>query len=266
MQPCCAPAAALGLALFALLWSRTAGAEPAVHGADRPQPQRKPSSWHLSAEVATDLPVSVGGRVALQLPYRFRLSSSVGYVPGIYVDAINSIARSFDGYSDAVAELIESSLNSSFVWRTHVGFQPIPRRGFYVDAGYGFVRLSGNATAQQVIDVCNCIDTSNVQVDGRRYDATAVLAGRTYAIDSTLHMLDVELGWQWLAWQRVTFRLGLGAALTIGATTSIEPNQPPLYPQVSRHFTEQAADYLDHVYTSYVFTPTVSFAAGYRFF
>src|SRR6266545_1250172 len=47
--------------------------------------------WHLSLGAGTDFPVAVGGRVELEAPFRLHLSTSLGFIPGLYVDAINSV-------------------------------------------------------------------------------------------------------------------------------------------------------------------------------
>ena len=64
----------------------------------------------------------------------------------------------------------------------------------------------------------------------------------------------------------MTIRVGIGCALTVGAQTSIKPNFLPAAANFQKQFTDAAASYLDSTYTSYVFTPTVTVALGWRFF
>ncbi len=83
---------------------------------------------------------------------------------------------------------------------------------------------------------------------------------------STLHMINIDLGWEFVFWERFILRLAIGAALTVGAHTEVTPNYTPRTPRLVGEFTELAGDYLDGLYRSYVFTPTISVGLGYRFF
>ena len=86
-----------------------------------------------------------------------------------------------------------------------------------------------------------------------------------YDIDSTLHMLDVELGWEWHNWHPVVIRTAIGLAWTLGAKTAISPKKTPKYPQFTDALARYGEDYLDDLYTTYVISPTVSLGVGYEF-
>jgi hypothetical protein len=215
----------------------------------------EPSDWHLRAEAGTDFPVHVGGCVGAEFPYRLRLSTSVGYLPGPYVDAINGVVVGLGGYDQATADLVRSALQSSLVWRTHVGWRPFPKAGFYADVGYGYVSLGGGASAAELISV----------VTGVKMPAADPTAGKSFDIHSSLHMLDVELGWGFLIADRITVRPALGGAFTLGSSTKITPAYQPRMPQIVSAFARESEAYLDDIYTSYVFTPVVSLWAGYAF-
>ena len=89
-----------------------------------------------------------------------------------------------------------------------------------------------------------------------------------YTVDSTLHMIDVELGWRWTFLKTWMIRVGLGFAATVYADTAVTPDFAPI-PIVANavyKFAHAAEAYLDQVYTSYVFTPTLSIGLGFRFF
>ncbi len=216
----------------------------------------EPSRFHLDADLTTDFPVAIGGRVGLELPYRLRLSTSLGYLPSPYVEAINGFLVAIKAFDDATSALVKSALKSSLVWRTHVGIRPFARHGFVIDAGYGLVTLGGSATASELL----AATTGQAPPEGDPGSS------RNFSLGSTLHMLDVEFGWEWLILERLHLRAALGGAFTVGSSTSIEPDYRPRAPQATKIYTTASEAYLDNIYTSYVFTPVISVGVGYRFF
>ncbi len=223
-----------------------------------PAPLRAASEdWHLQAEVVTDVPVDIGGRIALEFPGRARLSVGLGGLPGGYVSLVNAIVVAAGGYGESTAELIHDSLQRSLVLRVHFGWQPWPEYGFYFEGGYGMLSL-GAATSQE--DVLT-------RVTGVKSPLIEELsAGRNYGIESRVHMIDVELGWQWVFVKRVVLRLALGMAGTVGAETSISPRFKVTTDDSTHQYCDRAAHELNAIYRNYVFTPVVSVGLGYRFF
>ena len=214
------------------------------------------SPWHLQLEALTDVPMDVGGRVVVEGPLRLRLSTSLGVMPGPYVDVINDFAVALGGYNQQTAQLIQSSLSSSLVWRTHLGWRPFPRAGFVFDVGYGLVALGGGVNAADAI----------AAVAGKAI--TSAPSAAEYNVASTLQMIDADLGWEWrLFGDRLVIEAGLGFSATLGASTSATPTTTTAHgQQVRDDFGDAAAKYLDGLYTSYVYTPVATVAAGYRFF
>ncbi len=215
----------------------------------------QPSAWQLSVEVNTDFPLSVGGRLGAELPGRLRLSTTVGYLPPPYLRAINSAAVELGTYDAPVADLIEATLRQGLVWRTHVGWRPVASAGFFVDAGYGLLALRGDASPEEVL----------VALTGIAPPEEEGALDRRYEVHSTLHMVDVELGWRWVAETGVTARLGIGAGLTFAASSTVEPRFEPTRPALTGLFTGLAERYLDTTYERYVHFPTVSLSVGYAF-
>ncbi len=222
-----------------------------------PARAQSPSPWHLQLEALTDVPLDVGGRVVVEGPLRLRLSTSLGVLPGPYVDIINDFAVALGGYNQQTAALIQSSLSSSLVWRTHLGWRPFPRAGFVFDVGYGLVALGGGVNAADAI----------AAVLGKNA-TTAAPTAADYNVASTLQMIDADLGWEWtLFGDRLVIEAGLGFSATLGASTSATPTTTTAHGQQARDdFGDAAAHYLDGLYTSYVYTPVATVAAGYRFF
>jgi hypothetical protein len=212
----------------------------------------------LRLEATTDFPAAVGGRVAAELPLRIRASTSLGALPGGYVDVINAVVVAAGGYNDATADLIRAALRNSLIWRLQAGWRPLAARGLYFDLGYSLVTLGGGATGDQIVAAA-----IGQQPAGSK-------SGRPYDLASTLHMLVVEIGWEWsLLRDRLALRAAIGGAFTVGAKTRVEPAFTPASPADARAvaaFGAFAASYLDSTYRSYVHTPVITVGAGYRFF
>jgi hypothetical protein len=232
---------ALALTLGAALLSTPTYAEPPA------------DDLRLGVEALTDFPISLGGKVWTELPHGFRLSASLGYMPPFYVDAINGILVGANVYSQSEGDLVRQALQSSLVVRLHAGMRPFSAHGFYFEVGYGLVSLGGGASTGQVI----------AAVTGRSAPSDPS-TGQGYQVESHLHMLDAELGWQWFLGGDVTLRAALGFAGTLGASTTIKPNFQPRAPAAQDAFTTYGANYLDDLYTSYVFSPVFTLALGFR--
>jgi len=160
-------------------------------------------------------------------------------------------------YGEGEAELIRTALQTSLVWRTHLGWRPFPREGFTVMAGYGLVTLGGGASAQELI----------AGITGAMIPPGSASAMLSYRVRSTLHMVDVELGWEWTFLRdRLVVHAALGFAGTVASQTRITPDYTPRAPQVTASFAAAGERYLDGLYQSYVFTPVLSVGVGYRFF
>lgn len=218
-------------------------------------PRAEARSWHLTAEAATDFPVSLGGRLLLEMPGRIRLSTALGYLPQAYVDAVDAIVVHAGGHDEAQGDLIRSAIGSSLVWRTHLGWRPFPRHGFYFEVGYGLVALGGNGSSEALIAMAT----------GQPPPAGEVV--RDYSVRTMMHMIDAEMGWEWQVLRRhLSFRLALGFTATLTASSRIKTSFRPLNPAAVDLFTRMAEIYLDRTLETYVMTPVVTFGIGYRFF
>jgi hypothetical protein len=51
---------------------------------------------------------------------------------------------------------------------------------------------------------------------------------------------------------------------TVAASSTITPDYMPKDPASTAMYTSEAAAYLDHIYTKYVYSPTIVVAVGYR--
>jgi hypothetical protein len=235
--------------LLLLLVGLLAGAEAAAGE------QRGRHGWDITVEANTDFPLSLGGRLGVESPWRLRLSTSLGYLPPAYLRLANDVAVGMGAYERRVADLIEDSLKNSLVWRTHVGWRPFPGAGFYVEGGYGMVALGGESNPEEVL----------VSLTDLTPPAGEEVLNRVYRVRSVLHMLDVELGWRWGLGSGWTARTALGAAFTLDSNSHVEPQFEPSNPVLVSLFSRLAEGYLDRTFEKYVKLPVVSFSIGYAF-
>jgi hypothetical protein len=224
------------------------------------------SGWHVGVEAVTEIPVQVGARVAVEAPYRIRIDSSVGFFPPVYLDLMNDILSAAPQYNEDVATLVKIALDSSIVWRTHVGWRPFSGAGFYFTAGYGLITFGGDAGAEELLIAATelqLIDSSKPAPE-----EGSLPEKRGYDIVSMLHMIDAEVGWEFLIAERLTLRAAVGGAFTLAASTDISPRfdvRRPVARATIDEFTSQSGAALNDLYTTFVHTPVVSLSLGYRF-
>ena len=102
-------------------------------------------------------------------------------------------------------------------------------------------------------------------VTGQTVPESSGSGAKNYDIGSSLHMLDVELGWEWTLFKHLFVRTALGGAFTLGSSTTITPQFTPRAPRISEAFAKIGEAYLNDTYRSYVFTPVASLWVGYAF-
>ena len=81
-------------------------------------------------------------------------------------------------------------------------------QNFYAEVGYGFVGLGGGVSGQDLIVLVTDFqgDPDALGRRGRALD---------YSVESSLHMLDLEVGWEWFDFDPWVFRTGIGLAWTL---------------------------------------------------
>jgi outer membrane biosynthesis protein TonB len=207
-----------------------------------------PSTWHLALGVDTDAPLDVAGRFSLETPGRIRLSTALGTTPQAYASAVDGILRAVNAYDAGTSALFRAGFGKSLVWRTHAGIRPFANHGFYADAGYALVKLSGDTTASAVASAAG-----EGAVAGYVGDAS-------YQLGTTLQMVDAEIGWEFPLVQGFRLRTAIGGAFTLASSTTITA------PTADNSLTARASQDVDHAFQTYGFLPVVTVGLDYRFF
>lgn len=213
------------------------------------------ASYHLDLTLHTDLPVQIGGRLTAEFPYRLRLSTSLGVMPSPYIKLVNAIVVSAGGYTQDTADALVATLANSLVWRTHLGWRPW--RGLYVEIGYGVTFLGGGVTGETILALTT----------GTKPPQGSGAASRNYDARLTLHMLDVEIGYELFFFKRrLALRFSLGYAGVMGANTSVKRKFDVQNPVAWNLFTDAMSHAITDAVKTYFHTVTISVGLGYRFF
>lgn len=211
---------------------------------------------HVGVEAVTDVPVNVGARAWVELPYGIRISTGLGVMPSAYVDLINLILVDAGAYSQETGDVIGAAIENALLWRTHVGWRH-GDSGFYVEGGYALATLGGGLTGEEVLRAVTGVD--------RPAEATEAIG---FTAGAMVHMIDAEIGWVDRVWEGLTVRVALGFAGTVAADAVVEPDRAPRGP-VARAYVDElsaaGATYIESQLTSYVFTPTITVALGWQF-
>jgi hypothetical protein len=158
------------------------------------------------------------------------------------------------GYDENTAQVVSAALDPSFVWRIQAGWRPLPDWGWTIDAGYGLVTLGGDVSGAELLGL----------VLGTTPPMQA--SNRNFLVDSTLHLILIDTGYQWQFFDAWSVRAGLGFAGTLASSTTVQLEGDVRLPGAVGTFETETEEYLDDLYTSYVFTPVVTLTTGYRFF
>lgn len=201
--------------------------------------------------VGADAPLEVTAGLELALPF-IHIGTSIGELPRTVEREVNSELVAHGAYAASLGDLVIASMQRVILWRGYVALQPWPHHGLLATAGAGITWVHGNATVPQVADAIHMTIPDGVPVDNVHFDIT-----------SRIHLVDLELGWEWHVHRHALLRLGLGAALATSA-----PSHAALQPAIADPrlvpYAERAASTLDHALTTYVKLPLISVLVGYE--
>lgn len=215
--------------------------------------------WHLDLEAATNMPIDMGGRLTLEVPGGFQLGTSLGSMPFFFTDAINAVAVGAKLYDQSTALILKTSLQNSLSWRLHLSWRPHPKSGFYMGMSYGLLVLNGKLAGTSIADA---VDTGSL---------STLVRSLSFNINSTLHMLSGEIGYQFHFFRDLmSLRLAVGFTGTIAASTKIQSavssSTSAQIRTAVQNASNTAAASFDTMYKSYVLSPVVTIATGFRFF
>jgi hypothetical protein len=203
--------------------------------------------------VGTAFPLDVGGAVTVETPHRILLSVGAGWMPTPYADSIDDTLRAFGAYDSDVSALIRAGLKNSFVLQPSIGWRPLSRHGLEILAGYTLITLGGSLSGRQAIEA----------VTGRTFPNDA---GAQIPLHSTLHNVHLIIDWRWLLRGHWVFRAGVELVHCISSSSGIDvTSRLPRGQEAIAEINAAIDQYLDGIYTTYVYSPVVAVSAAYRF-
>lgn len=223
---------------------------PAVCSAD--------PAWHFVASVTTEAPLAASLRGDLELPGRLRVATSYGMMPSSYVSVVNRLlSLAGGGNMQSSPGLLGMTVDEGTAFRLHGGWRPSSTAGFLMMVGYGRVNLYGSGSARALVEGAT----------GMTPPAGTPESTGTYQIQSTLHMFEAEVGWEWLMFgDRLALRIAGGVSGTVDSRTSIQPQWTSRSPATTAQVVDAAEARVDRTLQSYAITPVFSIGLGYRIF
>lgn len=219
----------------------------------------KPRNWAIDLGVATEIPISVGGLVTVELPYRLLLQLGVGVLPTAYSDAIDGFLTRAGAYDAVVSSVFRGSLGNSLVVRASGGVRPFPRHGFEMFGGYTLMTMGGSVATS---DIINAI----LLESGSALQAPAGL-GPAIPLSTTLHNVHASIGWRWLlADDHLVVRASLSYLQTLHSEVSIKvPESAGDLVQYEALANRQVNAFLNPYFAKYGKVPTLGLSAAFRF-
>lgn len=227
-------------------WAEPGG--PRSVGVDAQVEADAPASRvRLQIEAATELPLFVGARTQLVLPFGLHLGAGLGALPDGLLDVTAGVASRVGGLDDASAGLVQQALSDGWMTKVYAGWSP-NSGAFYLQVGYGYLGLEGSLTSAQL-----------ASLDGLQ--AVAAFPG-TATLSTGVHALEGELGFRWAIDDvRVRLSVGLTAALASNTTFQIEAANLPA--TEATRLGELAAGAVDGGVERFGYLPTVGLGIGY---
>jgi hypothetical protein len=216
-------------------------------------PGARAAPFALDVGLGTTFPLHVGGSATLEAPHRLLVSVGAGWMPSPYADSIDYTLRTFGAYDSDVSALIRAGLKNSFVLQPSIGWRPSPRHGLEILAGYTLVTLGGSLSGRQAIET----------VTGRTFPNDA---GAQIPLHSTLHNVHLIVDWRWLLRDHWVLRAGLELVHCVASSSGIDAtSRLPRGQEAIGQINTAIDQYLDGIYTTYVYSPAATATAAYRF-
>jgi hypothetical protein len=226
-------------------------------GADARADEGRPVLVDVSA--GTYFPVSFTAEGNVELPYRILLRADLGWMPSPYSNTIVDVISDLGAINSFEQDLLKLAIQNSLVGRLAAGWRPFPKLGFEALLGYTLVTIGGGVSGTDVI-------AAYLQSKGST-DMVPPNARHDVPISTTLHDLDVTLGWRFLFLDdHLVLRATLGYMQCFTSSTGIQVSSPrPAEQAAAAKINSEIQGFLNPYYTTYVKIPVVGVTAGYRF-
>ncbi len=215
-------------------------------GSPSSDPRRAAPDVALDLTATVRTPISIGIDATLTLPYGIMFTAHGGMTPDGFVELLNEIVLSLDGYGQDTAALVRRTGGGAFVLGLEAGLRPFREWGFEAHVGYTAIFASTR------IDRASFAAATG-QVLPPVVDSVGVSA--------TLHALTLRVGWREVLFDHLVVAGSIGWAHTVAADASLDvPGAMRERMQIDRYEASIAS-----AITRWGFTPEVRVTLGYRF-
>jgi len=218
-----------------------------------------PRDWAVDLGVGTELPISVGGLLTVEVPHRWLLQLGLGVMPRAYADAIDSVLTQAGAYDAVVSNVVRNSLGNSLVLRVSGGIRPFANHGFELMGGYTLMTMGGSVAATDVVNAA-------LLESGSSFQAPETL-GAGVPLSATLHNIHASIGWRWLlADDHLVLRASLSYIQTLDSRVTVKmPESAPELAHYEALINDQLNTFLGPYFSKYAKAPTLGLSAAFRF-
>lgn len=212
---------------------------------------------------AAQFPVAAGFQGAIELPGRLQLYAGGGVVPSQFQSAVNRAFVSMDAYDPRIGDFVMQHIGDTRVLRAGGGWRPFAHHGFFFQAGYTQLRVTGSVDGQELIS--GFTEASGSSTTAAQTAFLSQLSLPSVSLTSTLHMAEAQAGWEW-SLDSFFLRASVGGAMTFSASSELsfvyeDGTKSDLGP-----LGKLAEGYLNSALVKYARTPFVGLQLGYRVF
>ena len=216
---------------------------------DPVQPRGATASHDFALDLLADatLPLSLGARVALEVPGHFLFYVTAGAVAAPFVDAILDVGTGWGAFSDRDAQVCRTLLGGATLFEAGLGLRPAGTPGIEISVGYVLL-WSHRTVSPEELGLPTLASTTSVPALG---------------LDLAIDAIHVELAWQTQLLDIVTLRISAGWLHAFEHQVSLVAEQPS--PDVAATLDTMEARLALEVGRR-AFGPTVGLALGFRLF
>lgn len=219
------------------------------------QPTHEPWAprWRFTPIIGTDAGIDLAAGLQVETPFRLRLTSTVGWMPGGYAWFFKKYIEGVYDVPDPVGNVVEDLVTGALVVRANVGCRLLPHRGLFAAAGYTLQAASKNGLLASALEEATGRELPGGNAPRRLFDTT------THA-----QMFDFQIGWQWPLPHAFSLQATVGFILVVSTTTTLEPDFVPDDPAAVAEFINRAEDLLEDAGQSTI-APLGAVFLGYTF-
>jgi hypothetical protein len=225
---------------------------------------------HFDLFLVARVPDTAGMGLVYEGPGRVRIGGSAGVLPGAFAGVVGDVGRDLELWDETTGYVVDRLLPGAGSVRATAGWRPARDGTFSFDLGYQFLKMSGDFDPTEVAETLGELHELE---ELSQYSEEEIAEGLEdleipgVRVRSNLHLVTLELGWQWQTPTNLLLRLGVGGLFAVGHTGQVEMDDILFQgePIGSGEVRTTAETTLDDYIMGYFRAPTLGLSVGYRF-